>query len=210
MKLGVAERIIFGLVLGWSASSFGTDIYRAERADGTIFYASQPYDSSYTLYLKGPEERASSLKSNTSRESRVVATAKTHEDLVPLIAELAKKHAIDVTLIHALISVESSFNHDAISAKGAAGLMQLMPATAARYGITNRHDPSQNIDAGIRYLKDLLDLHNGNVALALASYNAGERSVSRYGRRIPPYKETMLYVPAVLSRMQTGIASPPP
>jgi soluble lytic murein transglycosylase-like protein len=86
--------------------------------------------------------------------------------------------------------------------------MQLMPATAARYGVTDPGDPAQNIDAGVRHLKDLLNVqHQGNVALALAAYNAGQGAVARHGGRIPPYRETMLYVPAVLAAAARGPGS---
>jgi soluble lytic murein transglycosylase-like protein len=101
-----------------------------------------------------------------------------------------------------LIDVESRFDPQAISPKGARGLMQLLPATAARYGmhaLTELHDPQRNIDLGVRHLKDLLQSNQDNWALALAAYNAGNGAVQR-GQRIPAYRETMLYVPAVLVR----------
>jgi soluble lytic murein transglycosylase-like protein len=175
------------------------DVYRAANPDGSFRYASQALDSSYVLYLPGESvsEVVSPLKRKTARTARRTA-------LEPLIDRLANKHAVDAALVRALIDVESGFDQSAVSPKGAAGLMQLMPATAARYGASQRDDPAQNIEAGVRYLKDLLTLHDGNVALALASYNAGEGAVARHGKRIPPYKETMLYVPAVLMRLHSA------
>jgi soluble lytic murein transglycosylase-like protein len=107
-------------------------------------------------------------------------------------------------LVEALVAVESNFNTHAISPKGARGLMQLMPTTAKRYGMKHEqelHNPAKNIDMGVRHLKDLLNLHNGQVSLAIASYNAGQGAVSKYGQRIPQYRETMIYVPAVLAYM---------
>jgi soluble lytic murein transglycosylase-like protein len=95
-----------------------------------------------------------------------------------------------------------------VSGKGAAGLMQLMPDTAKRYGVADRFDPRQNLEGGARYLRDLLRLFDNNVSLALAAYNAGENAVARYGNRIPPYRETLNYVPRVLDfyqRYQTGL-----
>ena len=89
---------------------------------------------------------------------------------------------------------ESGFNHRAVSRAGARGLMQLMPGTAQRLGVRNIHDPFENVEAGTRYLRSLLEMFNGDVNLALAAYNAGEDAVLRYGRRIPPYRETMNYV----------------
>lgn len=107
---------------------------------------------------------------------------------------------LDAALLHAVISVESGYNQAAVSAKGAGGLMQLMPGTARRYGLHDRLDPGGNIGAGARYLRDLLDLFDGSLELALAAYNAGENAVLRHGRRIPPYAETRRYVPLVLAQ----------
>jgi soluble lytic murein transglycosylase-like protein len=104
-------------------------------------------------------------------------------------------------LIHAVIWAESRCNPVAVSPKGARGLMQLMPGTARQYGVTDSFDPLQNIRGGARYLRDLLDLFGGNVELALAAYNAGPRSVVDARMRIPPYRETLAYVPAVLKRL---------
>jgi soluble lytic murein transglycosylase-like protein len=98
---------------------------------------------------------------------------------------------------------ESSFSTGATSPKGAQGLMQLMPDTAARYGVTNPYDVSQNIKGGTRYLKDLLKMFNGRVDLALAGYNAGEGAVMKYGNTIPPYTETRNYVRLILKRYNT-------
>jgi soluble lytic murein transglycosylase-like protein len=95
---------------------------------------------------------------------------------------------------------ESKFATGAISPKGAQGLMQLMPGTAARYGVTNPYDIAQNIQGGTRYLKDLLKMFNGRVDLALAGYNAGENAVIKYGYTIPPYNETRNYVKLIIAR----------
>jgi soluble lytic murein transglycosylase-like protein len=106
---------------------------------------------------------------------------------------------VPAALIRAVITAESAFNPYALSATGAVGLMQLMPETAARYGVTNRMDPSQNILGGARYLSDLMRLFHNNMHLAVAAYNAGEGSVLKYGRKIPPFPETVAYVPRVLA-----------
>jgi soluble lytic murein transglycosylase-like protein len=97
-------------------------------------------------------------------------------------------------LLYAIMHRESAFKKHAVSYKGARGLMQLMPATARRFGVTNIFDPRQNIDAGARYMNFLLNLFDGSVPLALAGYNAGEGAVLKYGRRVPPYSETREYV----------------
>jgi soluble lytic murein transglycosylase-like protein len=115
-----------------------------------------------------------------------------------IIETIARTYALESALIHAVVSAESGYNSTAISKKGAAGLMQLMPETAQRYGVTDRFDPVQNLHGGARYLSDLLRMFNGNLSLALAGYNAGENSVVKYGYQIPPYAETRMYVPKVL------------
>lgn len=115
-----------------------------------------------------------------------------------IVEEIARAHGLDGALLHAVISVESHYNPRAVSRKGATGLMQLMPATAKRYGVSNPFDPTQNLHGGAKYLRDLLTLFNSDVSLALAAYNAGENAVIRNGNRIPPFRETRNYVPRVL------------
>ena len=116
------------------------------------------------------------------------------------ITESATRHGLDPLLIYSVMHQESSFKQRAISHKGARGLMQLMPGTAARFGVTNIFDPKQNIDAGSRYMKWLLNRFEGNLSLALAGYNAGEGAVDKYGWRIPPYAETQEYVRRISRR----------
>jgi hypothetical protein len=112
---------------------------------------------------------------------------------------------VEVALVRAIIQVESDFDHLAISSKGAQGLMQLMPDTARRMGVTNAFDPRQNIFGGVRYLRFLLDLFRGDIALVAAAYNAGENAVTRYGG-VPPYKETRGYVEKVQTLL--GLVNP--
>lgn len=114
-----------------------------------------------------------------------------------LVYQAARHHQIDYALVMAVIHTESRFNPRATSDKGAAGLMQLMPATARKYGARDRYNPRQNIEAGIRYLKTLLRRYPGKLKFALAAYNAGEAAVDRY-QGIPPYPETRDYVKKVL------------
>jgi soluble lytic murein transglycosylase-like protein len=115
-----------------------------------------------------------------------------------LIEAAARAHGVESALVHAVISAESGYNPAALSKAGARGLMQLMPATAQRYGVQNIMDPQENISGGVKYLKDLLQMFQGNMELAVAAYNAGENAVVRYGNKIPPYAETVNYVPKVL------------
>lgn len=110
------------------------------------------------------------------------------------IVESSKRNSVDPLLIYSIMHQESSFKPRAMSHKGARGLMQLMPATAARFGVTNTWDPKQNIEGGARYMRFLLDMFAGDVKLALAGYNAGEGAVLKYGYQVPPYSETQEYV----------------
>jgi soluble lytic murein transglycosylase-like protein len=120
-----------------------------------------------------------------------------------LIRYYGGQYGVDPFLIYCTMAQESSFSTGATSPKGAQGLMQLMPDTAARYGVTNPYDVGQNIKGGTRYLKDLLKMFNGRVDLALAGYNAGEGAVMKYGNTIPPYNETRNYVRLILKRYTT-------
>lgn len=110
------------------------------------------------------------------------------------IVDSSRRYGIDPLLIYSQMHQESSFKLNATSPKGASGLMQLMPGTARRFGVTNIYDPKQNIEAGVKYMRWLLDTFNGDVVLALAGYNAGEGAVMKYGNNVPPYRETQEYV----------------
>ena len=117
-----------------------------------------------------------------------------HAGLDHLIAVNAARHQVDPLLVYLVMQQESGFNYRAVSSAGARGLMQLMPGTARQLGVRNIHDPVENVEAGTRYLKSLIQRFNGDIHLALAGYNAGEEAVVRYGYRVPPYRETINYV----------------
>jgi soluble lytic murein transglycosylase-like protein len=123
-----------------------------------------------------------------------------------LIRQNGYKYGVDPYLIFLVMEQESHFNTHAVSPKGARGLMQLMPGTGARYGVRRPHDPAQNISGGTRYLKELLNRFNNRVDLVLASYNAGEGAVAKFGNRVPPYKETRNYVKKISKQYKRTIA----
>lgn len=116
-----------------------------------------------------------------------------------LIDKAAHDYGLDPYLVHAVVQVESGYNASAISSAGAIGLMQLMPETARRFGVTSRTSPEENVMGGARYLKLLLDMFNNNLRLAVAAYNAGEGAVMKYNYNIPPYQETQDYVKKVIA-----------
>ena len=126
----------------------------------------------------------------------------------PLIRQHAGLHSIRAELVRAVIQVESAFNPRAVSPKGAMGLMQLMPATAARFGVIDPFNPSENIRAGVGYLRQLLDRYDHNEQLALAAYNAGPGAVDKYGQKVPPYKETQSYVRRIAGLRGTSTGAP--
>lgn len=126
-----------------------------------------------------------------------------NQKIAAIVHDKAKKYGVDENLILAMINQESSFKNGQTSKKGAKGLMQLMPDTAKELGVTDINNPEQNIDAGVRYMKQLLNKYNGNVKLALAAYNAGMGNVKKYGG-IPPFKETQNYVAKIYKNYKNG------
>jgi hypothetical protein len=128
-----------------------------------------------------------------------------------LIHDAAARYNLDPTLIHSVIAIESNFDPKAVSRKNARGLMQLMPRTAELMGVKDSFDPGQNIDGGSHYLSDLLKKYKNDITLALAAYNAGPESVDKYGRRVPPYLETMKYVQRIAktyAKLKADAANP--
>ena len=174
------------------------DIYRFVDENGTVHFSNIPNDGRFKLYMTTKKEPDAVTNTVTSRVVHSYPTAARRRYHAHIVAA-ARTYQLEPALLHAVISAESGYNPLARSAKGARGLMQLMPATARRYGVDNPLDPEQNIYGGAAYLHDLLALFGNDVKLALAAYNAGEGTVMEYGNRIPPYRETTQYVPKVLT-----------
>ena len=178
------------LVAGGAAAH--SRIYTYVDADGVKHFTDVPDNNRYRLLVLSPQDMT---QSGDHYDSILLARAAQYDAIIETAAVAA---ALEPNLLRAVIVVESGFNSRAVSKRGAVGLMQLMPATGSRFGVSNLYDPKQNIHAGARYLKFLMDRFGQNVRLALAAYNAGEEAVDRNGGQIPPYTETMAYVPKVL------------
>jgi soluble lytic murein transglycosylase-like protein len=177
-------------------------IYAKQNLDGHTVWATQALDSEYVLVIPDADKPKGQISTNPSS----LKAAKSRDDLrhkwMPEVRALTKLHGVDPYLVLALIETESNYDSKAVSKKGAVGMMQLMPATASRYGMrfeSELLDPRKNILWGVHHLKDLLDKYNGHWALALSAYNAGSAATGRERPRVPAFNETMLYVPKVLA-----------
>ena len=167
------------------------NIYAYTASDGTVSLSNVPADDRYTILIQVPDGGAAPAGNPPSSIAKKA-------DYDAVVETVARTHGLESALLHAVISVESRYRPDAVSRKGAAGLMQLMPVVARHYGVSDPFDPLQNLHGGARYLRYLLTAYDNDVSLALAAYNAGETAVAKYGNRIPPYRETVKYVPRVL------------
>ena len=182
------------LACGIAPLSASAEIYSFTDENGVLHFSNVPTDERY-VPLSAPNAVAKRTLGGSSNNQ---AASLTKAQYVGIIEEVARTYGLESALIHAVVSVESAYRVTAVSRKGAGGLMQLMPETAQRYGVTDRFDPVQNLHGGARYLSDLLKMFNGDVRLTLAAYNAGENNVIKYGNQIPPFQETRAYVPKVL------------
>ncbi len=171
------------------------EIFKYRGPDGGLHFTDRPMGGGYKLlWRSGPS------KSKSAYSAAMMEKNKTR--FTPLIDEVAKDLRLHPGLLHAMVKVESAYNPRAVSKRGAQGLMQLMPATASRYGVDDSYDPKQNLEGGARYLSDLLREFEFDLRLALAAYNAGENAVRRYGNTIPPFPETVDYVDKVLGEYE--------
>src|ERR1700741_4006759 len=165
------------------------DIYRFVDEAGVVHFSNVPSDARYALYMVTPVARDA---------QRAAGSLQRAAEYDPAIRRAAHAAAVRPELVRAVIAVESAFKPDAVSKRGAVGLMQLKPETARRYGVANSFDPEQNILGGARYLRDLLVRYGNDLELTLAAYNAGEEAIERYGRAVPPFSETRRSVLAVV------------
>lgn len=211
--------LAFALVL--AAAGLGpahADLWGYVDDKGVAHFAAEKIDERYELFFRGGEsfDTAQGLKTPrdvavpTRSSARLIAffdISPSYKQVKHHLREASREHGIDIELLQALIATESGFDPRAVSPKGAVGLMQIMPATAERYGVTGTvkmpveqrlTDPRTNVRTGSRYLRDLIKMFPNDLELALAAYNAGEGAVQRAGNRIPNYRETQNYVKTVM------------
>jgi soluble lytic murein transglycosylase-like protein len=214
---------ILTVALAGAGTVHAGDLYGFVDENGRVHVTPSPPagDTRYQLFLRAPDdyllkEQAALPRSRNPGDFRLRAPMarmqpEAEKDLLanpaldakPYKAEVieaAREHKVDPALVYAVMRAESNYNPNAISYKGAVGLMQIMPDTGRRFGIKEKDlkVPHKNISTGVQYLSELLAMFDGDLRLAIAAYNAGENAVIRHGRRIPPYAETIAYVPRVL------------
>ncbi|MBP1729008.1 MAG: lytic transglycosylase protein [Deltaproteobacteria bacterium] len=190
-RLIACGAVLFSVLVS-SSSSFA-DIYKYEDAEGVMHFTDAPTDRKFKVFMRDIQ-KDKRLRTNFGfgKLSRSPA------EFDSIITSCASEFGVDKSLVKAVIHAESGYNPNAVSSKGAAGLMQLMPGTAQDLKVADSFNPTDNIRGGVRYLRFLLDTFKGNVTLALAAYNAGLARVAKYGG-VPPYDETRNYVSKVLS-----------
>lgn len=174
--------ILSALLLLAGPSPAPADIYRYIDENGVMHFTNAPTSEKFKLFMRERKAFISKLDSN---------------QFDPIIADASKKYGLEAPLIKAVIKAESDFDPNAISHKGARGLMQIMPMNFRLLNVENPFDPNQSIDAGARYLRDMMDRYNGKINLSLAAYNAGPGAVDRHGG-VPPYQETEEYIERVM------------
>ncbi len=193
----MAVRLTLLFIMLTASAWARADLYAFTDENGVLNITNVPsYDARYKVIQREP--KGAPRRDYSTGSLRSLRAAKRPPGLDGMVSRAAQTYQVDPALVHAVIHAESGFNPQAVSPKGASGLMQLMPDTARRYGVRDIFDPTQNITGGVRYLRDLLKMFGNNPRLAVAAYNAGENSVLRFGG-VPPYPETTNYVSRVLS-----------
>lgn len=220
-KKGAWRFLLLGLLLWFVQQNARADLWAYVDERGVTHFAAEQLDSRYELFFRGndfdstrdlPEagggaSASSALPASSSRLLAFFDIAPDYKRVKHHLRAASSQHGVDYELLQAVIATESGFDASAVSPKGAVGLMQVLPTTASRFGVTADRkrsveqkltDPAVNVPAGARYLRHLIDLFQGRLDLALAAYNAGEGAVQRAGNRIPAYKETQNYVRTVM------------
>lgn len=197
--------------------SGAADVYKYVDAKGKIYFTDAPLEGqNFRL-----EWKRTAKKIVSENAAKVIAMGRSRRPVAQVPSKLparrshyartiemvARQHNLYPELLHAVVRTESAYNPSAVSSAGATGLMQLMPGTAKRYKVKDIWDPVENLRGGAEYLRDLLDMFDNDLRLALAGYNAGENAVIKYGNRIPPYPETQRYVRKVLQFLWAERAS---
>ncbi|HTT08252.1 MAG TPA: lytic transglycosylase domain-containing protein [Gammaproteobacteria bacterium] len=190
LKLGLLAGVIL-FVLGTPPAM--ADIYKYVDKYGRVTLTDRPDRSGYQKLVRTWKGWVPATRSFSNP-----SFASDRRKYEPVIAEAAAKNNLPKELVHAVVTAESAYDKDAVSRKGAVGLMQLMPETGRRYGVLNRNDPVANVHGGTHYLGDLMQMFKNDVRLAVAAYNAGENAVIDYGYKIPPFAETREYVRRVM------------
>jgi hypothetical protein len=185
--------IVSAFLLTFQASAAYSDVYKYVDEDGVVCYTDAPMGKKTVRVLK---EQKTAAKQARAEEGAVSSVRS--QDYSSYVQQAAAKYEIEPDLIHAVIKTESNGNQRAVSRKGAMGLMQLMPSTAYDMNVVNPFNPEENIEGGTKYLRQLLEKFNGDLTLALAAYNAGPKTVEKYGN-VPPISETKQYVKKIIS-----------
>jgi len=192
---------IFQLILSIVAvfvclPAHAADIYRYEDSEGIVHFTDAPTDNRFVIFMRDIK------KDKLLRTKFKYFNGMNAAEYEPMIKACAEKYGVNINLVKAVIHAESGYNPNAVSNKGASGLMQLMPGTAKSLNVNNSFNPKDNVEGGVKYLRFLLDTFRGDIQLALAAYNAGMGNVAKYGG-IPPFPETRTYIDRVLAYMQS-------
>lgn len=183
-------RIFLIISLAVCPTVLWADIYRYVDAEGVVHFTNAQYDQKYELYLR-----------EAAKEVPAVQETAGAGWMMEYAERYSRAHNLSPALVKAIIRAESNGNRNAVSRKGAQGMMQLMPFTSKRLKVNDPFDPVENIEGGVKYIKELLDVFRGNITYAVAAYNAGPAAVQKYGG-IPPYQETRTYVKRVMDYYQ--------